>query len=185
MNIVVIAMTTLAVGACKSPDRAPRTSTTQVAKDQRAAAQPPRPTLPPVGNGRIDMSDAGAMWDGLSIAAPEGTTITAAADGPEVVTIATPTFAFELHQFKGMRSVKEGLQHGAEEANGKVTFTVDKPDELAFEVKTRGADGKSGKSYGFAIDMHIGAQTYGCSALLTSEADVAQAKAICNSLVND
>jgi hypothetical protein len=186
MNIVAIALTAVAVGAaCKSGERAPRIGATLPANDRRTTTPPPIPTLPPVDNNRIDMSVAGPAWAGFSIAAPPGTTITVAVDGPEVITVVTPTFALELAQFKGIRSTKAGVQRGIEEANGKVTFTVDSPDELAFVVETRGHDGKGEKGYGFSIDMQRGEQTYGCTALLDSEAQVAQAKAICNSLVND
>lgn len=186
MNASITLTAVAALAACKGANHAAPNGASQVAQAKGQSANvPPRPTLPTIDNSRIDMSDAGRAWAGFSIAAPAGTTITAAADGPEAVTVTTPTFAFELHQFKGMRSVKEGLQRGAKEANGKVTFTVDTPDELAFEVETRGTDGKGEKGYGFAIDMQIDEKPYGCTALLASEAQVVQAKAICNSLVND
>lgn len=175
-----------AIAACNGGKLAPN-GVNQLPPTQArpTSVLPVRPTLPAVDSGRIDMSDAGLSWTGFSIAAPEGTTITAALDGPEVVVVTTPAFSFELHQFKGIQATKEGLQHGAEEATGKVTFTIDTPDELAFMVETLGPDGKGEKGYGYSIGMQIGKQTYGCTALLASEAHVVQAKAICNSLANN
>ncbi len=92
------------------------------------------------------------------------------------------SFGFEINPELHAKELKDGAKFGAESGKGKITFTVDKADEIAYMTETPGAEGASFKGYGFGITVNVAGKKLGCTGMLDSEEQVAQAKAACNSL---
>lgn len=130
----------------------------------------------------IDLSPAGAAWKGWTVKAPEGTKVAdSGAGGPQ---IALKDYQLTITEGKlTLNDIKSGAKVGAEAVQGKVTFTTDTPDALEYSTELKDVEGKAVKTYGFGIHMKVGDKTYGCQATgPTSEAQVTEAKAVCNSL---
>jgi hypothetical protein len=188
MKTISIALfTTVATfAACKKSENkgAPAAKATETAPAAPAgaapAAAPVAPSAAPAAAGaELDLSPAGEGWKGFTIKAPAGATATS--DGTDGVIVNLESLAFQISTQTDVKMLKDGMKAGMEQSKGKVTFTVDKADELAYTTE-QDMGGNIIKGYGFQLVLSPGGKKVMCGANVDSEAQVATIKAICNSL---
>lgn len=186
-TISIALLTTVATfAACKKSENkgAPAAKATETAPAAPAGAAPaPAPVAPsaaPAAAGaELDLSAAGEGWKGFTIKAPAGATATS--DGTDGVIVNLESLAFQISTQNDVKMLKDGMKAGMEQSKGKVTFTVDKADELAYTTE-QDMGGNIIKGYGFQLVLSPGGKKVMCGANVDSEAQVATIKAICNSL---
>ena len=130
----------------------------------------------------IDLSSAGAEWAGFSVKGPSGAK--AAGDGAGGVSVAFGNYQVNISPGKpAIADMKSGAKAGAEAVQGKITFSKDTPEEIAYTTELKDVTGKDVKMHGFATTLKVGGKPYGCSCSdATSPEDLAKARATCESL---
>ncbi len=188
MKTIAIALfTTVATfAACKKSENkgAPAAKATETAPAAPAGAAPAAAPVAPsaalaAAGAELDLSAAGEGWKGFTIKAPAGATATS--DGTDGVIVNLESLAFQISTQNDVKMLKDGMKAGMEQSKGKVTFTVDKADELAYTTE-QDMGGNIIKGYGFQLVLSPGGKKVMCGANVDSEAQVATIKAICNSL---
>lgn len=181
---IALFATLAAFTACKKSDNKAAKPASKPAETAAPAATgnapAPAPAPAPAAAADLDLTPGGAAWAGYSIKAPEGCTVSD--NGAGGAAVVCKSFGFELNPELHAKELKDGAKFGAEAGKGKITFTVDKADEIAYMTETPGAAGASFKGYGFGITVAAAGKKFGCTSMLDSEEQVAQAKAACNSL---
>ena len=183
-TISIALLTTVATfAACKkSEDKgAPAAKATETAPVAPAGAAPTAPAAPAAAaaGAELDLSAAGEGWKGFTIKAPAGATATS--DGTDGVIVNFESLAFQISTQSDVKMLKDAMKAGMEQTKGKVTYTVDKADELAYTTE-QDMGGNIIKGYGFQLVLSPGGKKVMCGANVDSEAQVATIKAICNSL---
>ncbi len=146
-----------------------------------APAPTPEPTpAPAAATGDLDLTPGGAAWAGYAIKAPAGSLVSD--NGAGGVSVQAKSFGVEISPELHVKDMKAGATFGAETGKGKITFTIDKADEIAYMTEIPGADGASFKGYGFGMTVNVAGKKIACSGLVDSEEAVALAKAACNSI---
>ncbi len=186
-TISIALLTTVATfAACKKSENkgAPAAKATETAPAAPAGAAPAAAPVAPsaalaAAGAELDLSAAGEGWKGFTIKAPAGATATS--DGTDGVIVNLESLAFQISTQNDVKMLKDGMKAGMEQSKGKVTFTVDKADELAYTTE-QDMGGNIIKGYGFQLVLSPGGKKVMCGANVDSEAQVATIKAICNSL---
>jgi hypothetical protein len=184
INSIIVLATSLSFSACGGSNPADQKSSPG-AKPAATATAPaatpePPPAAPPAAS-NVDLGAAGPGWAGFTVKAPEGTTI--ADNGAGGAVVMTKDFQFDLSTEPfDAKLRKEGLQFGVEASKGKITYAVDKADELAWTSERPNADGAPMKSFGFAMVVSAGDKKVTCFAPLDTEEQVKAAREICTSL---
>ncbi len=188
MKTISIALfTTIATfAACKKSENkgAPAAKATETAPAAPAGAAPAAAAAPATpaaaaAGAELDLSAAGEGWKGFTIKAPAGATATS--DGTDGVIVNLESLAFQISTQSDVKMLKDAMKAGMEQSKGKVTYTVDKADELAYTTE-QDMGGNIIKGYGFQLVLSPGGKKVMCGANVDSEAQVATIKAICNSL---
>ena len=187
MKTISIALfTTIATfAACKKSENkgAPAAKATETAPAAPAGAAPaaaaPATPAAAAAGAELDLSAAGEGWKGFTIKAPAGATATS--DGTDGVIVNLESLAFQISTQSDVKMLKDAMKAGMEQSKGKVTYTVDKADELAYTTE-QDMGGNIIKGYGFQLVLSPGGKKVMCGANVDSEAQVATIKAICNSL---
>jgi hypothetical protein len=168
----------LSTAACgkKQDDAAPSAKPTAAAAAPAGESAP----APAAATGDVDLAPGGDAWKGWQIKAPAESKVTD--NGAGGISVNTGKLGFEMTQGDlNISDAKNGAKFGAESAKGTITFTVDKPDELAYTTETPVGDGKV-KGYGASWYVKADGKRIGCSALVDDEAQLATIKSICGSV---
>jgi hypothetical protein len=180
-KLAFVLISSLSLVACKkkeSTTEAPPAGKAVTDNAAPAAAGEPAKAAP-AASSEVDLSPGGAAWKGWTIKAPAETKVSD--NGAGGISVLMGNFGFEMTQGDlEIKTRKDGIASGLEFSKGKVTYQVDKPDELAYTTETPAGDGTI-KGYGFAMYVTSGGTKIGCSAMLDEEAQVAAAKAACAS----
>lgn len=181
---VIILVASLSFSACGGSNPADQKAPPATKPAAAPAAPETTPEPPPAAPAAsvVDLGAAGAAWAGFTVKAPADTKIADNGAGGAVIMAKDFQFDLSTEPFDA-KLTKDGLQFGLELSKGKVTYTVDKADELAWTTERPNADGAPMKFFGFALGVSAGDKKASCSAsLFDSEEQVKVAREVCASL---
>ncbi|HVK83299.1 MAG TPA: hypothetical protein VM513_04280 [Kofleriaceae bacterium] len=140
----------------------------------------PAAAAPAAAAGEVDLAPGGDAWKGLAIKGPADSKVSD--NGAGGVGIVLGNISFEITPGKpDIKTIKDGIKFGLETSKGTITYSIDKPDEIAYVTETPMGDGKV-KGYGFAHPVTVDGKTFACSTTVDTEEQAATAKAACDSL---
>jgi hypothetical protein len=176
-KLAFVLLSSLSFVACKksaSTGEAPPANKVAGDKATEAPTEAAKPAAA-AASSEVDLSPGGAAWKGWTIKAPADTKV--ADNGAGGISVTMGSFGFEMTQGDlDIKTRKAGLEY----SKGKVTYQVDKPDELAYTTETPAGDGTI-KGHGFAMYVTSGGAKIGCTGMLDEDAQVTAAKAACAS----
>jgi hypothetical protein len=179
---IALCLTMVSLTACKKSEdkNAPAPKPSEGVTAPSVAAPVVAAPAAAADGGDVDLSPAGAAWKGWTVKAPAGSEIRDNGAGGAIIELGSISFEATQGDFD-IKLIKSGAEFGAKE--GKITFQVDKADELAYTTEISVGGGAPIKGYGFAYSVKVAGKKVGCSSTLDSEEQVAKAKAACNSIM--
>ena len=95
----------------------------------------PAAAAPAAAAGEVDLAPGGDAWKGLAIKGPADSKVSD--NGAGGVGIVLGNISFEITPGKpDIRTIKDGIKFGLETSKGTITYSIDKPDEIAYVTET-------------------------------------------------